>query len=195
MSLLHSKVAIILEKVYYLIIVNVLMLISFLFGVTIINGSVAGINSIKKLIVHQEERVIRNFWNKFKEVGFKGLYFNSLLILWGIIIYAVYINYLSTVFIGLVVLFFILIEFYIFICGLITCFLYEEASPIIKFTKNAFIDGHLNKKNIGGSMVSILLSFLIILKIKLLIPIFLSGPIFLIFYLNRNSKEIRYDQL
>lgn len=186
-----SKFLVFLEKIYYLIIINTMILLGSVLFVTFLNSIASGLYSLRLYIEKDDCYVIKNYIYKFKEISFKGIYSNIILYFWFALLY-IYLPLIDGQHIsGLIFFYFIFIELIILSIGLIKVFSKRKISTVVQNTKKAIFIGHFELPSIIFYFISILSSLLILYKIKLLIPLFIAGPAFLLIKLSNKFKITR----
>jgi len=182
---------IVLEKIYYLMIINTMILLGSMLFITFLNSISAGIYSMKTYLESDNEEVIKNYWNQFKEISYKGVYSNTVVYIWfGMLFF--YQPFLKAQQIsGLIIFYLLSIELIIFIIGLIKVYSSKRIDSVFQSTKKALLIGHLELPSLFVFFISILSSLLILYKIRFLIPLFIVGPIYLLMLFNNKFSKIR----
>jgi len=181
----------VLEKIYFLMLINTMILIGSMLFVTFLNSISAGIYSLKAYYESDDEAVIKNYWNKFKEISYKGIYANTIVYIWFGMLYAYQPLLKGQHISGLIIFYILSIELIIFTIGLIKVYSSKRIDSVFQNTKKALLIGHLELPSLLVFFISILSSLLILYKIRLLIPLFIVGPIYLLMLFKNKFSRIR----
>lgn len=191
MKFSESKIMLYLETIYYLILINTMIILGSMLFITFLNSISAGIYSLRAYIQNDDQQVIRNFLNKFKDISYKGVYSNIIVYIWFGILYS-YLPLLKEQQIsGLIIYYLLAIELIVFTVGLIKVFYSKEIGSVIQNTKKALLIGHLELPSVILYFISILSSLLILYKIRLLIPLSIVAPYYLFTIFNKKVSKIR----
>jgi len=191
MKFSESKIMIYLEKVYYLILINTMIILGSMLFITFLNSLSAGLYSLRIYTKNDDQQVIRNFFNKFMDISYKGVYSNIIVYLWFWMLYSYLPLIKGQQISGLIIYYLISIELIIFTIGLIKVFSSKEIGSVIQNTKKALLIGHIELPSVILYFISILSSLLILYKIRLLIPLFIVGPYYLFIIIDSKVSKLR----